>query len=136
VTGVGETNTVTINDGRSDRINANNLTIPSTVADGDGVKYQITAIGSGALGGEQPISVTGKLTLPASLKRLEYASCGSIRFTGELIIPVNVESIATYAFYMCGYFSTLTFKNNNTVISNAAFSSCNSVRKLNLPFME
>ncbi|MDR2557706.1 MAG: leucine-rich repeat domain-containing protein [Mycoplasmataceae bacterium] len=131
ITAVGKVNTVAITDAKTNLVEANDFIIPDTVIYND-VEYWITDIG--VLGGEKRITVTGELKLPAALTELAENAFAWVNFTGELIIPSHVKSVGWRAFFRCGFFDTLTIKDNNTLIDYLAFSGCDSLTKINLPF--
>ena len=89
-------------------------------------------------------SLTGKLSLPTTLRNLgdgfndEYWFGGVFRgcgFTGELIIPNNVEVIGAYAFYECrGFSGELRLPEKLIDLQESAFGDClNLTGSLEIP---
>lgn len=89
-------------------------------------------------------SLTGKLSLPTTLRNLGdgfndefwfggvFRGCG---FTGELIIPNNVEVIGAYAFYECrGFSGELRLPEKLIDLQESAFGDClNLTGSLEIP---
>ncbi|MBE7091517.1 MAG: hypothetical protein E7363_06395 [Clostridiales bacterium] len=108
----------------------------------DGIRY---ALKDGvATVVEQPRSISGSITIPASVtyKGTAYAvtSIGSSAFDScdsltEIVIPDSVTSIGNYAFYSCDSLTTVTFGENSqlTSIGYQAFSFCDSLTEIVIP---
>ena len=74
----------------------------------------------------QDCTFDGELTLSSlKLKEIkEYTFCSSGRFTGKLVLSLNVEKIGDHAFESCSGFSGLTLNENLLSIGQYAFSGC------------
>jgi len=67
---------------------------------------------------------TGSLVIPSSVISIEgYAFYNCVEFTGSLVIPSSVTVIAEYAFRFCRRFTSISYKSETIVASNA-FADC------------
>ena len=72
--------------------------------------------------------LTGILTIPSSVKKIEERAFEGCGFTGKLIIPDTVESIGAKAFKDCTGFTELELGRAVNSIGNYAFSGCTSFK--------
>jgi hypothetical protein len=102
------------------------LVIPSTALDEDGVAYTVNEIGPKAFYKDGLHSIT----LPDTITHIwEYAFWGSEDLT-SVNIPSSVAEIGKYAFGRCECLTTLTISGANTKIGERAFEDCKQLRKV------
>lgn len=126
------------------------LTIESSISDGNGKSYTVTKIGMGAFN-----STLEEVTLPPTLDEIEdsaFFKCSSLT---EITIPEGVTKIGTNAFYGCSQLTSITIpstiKNMDTAfpsnpklsqvtltngipkISSHAFERCTELREIKIP---
>lgn len=126
------------------------LTIESSISDGNGKSYTVTKIGMGAFN-----STLEEVTLPPTLDEIEdsaFFKCSSLT---EITIPEGVTKIGTNAFYGCSQLTSITIpstiKNMDTAfpsnpklsqvtltngipkISSHAFERCTELREIKVP---
>lgn len=79
-------------------------------------------------------SLMCEISLPHSLKRIEYNAFQQSSIKGNLVLPEDLEYIGSGAFGHCyGLTGSLTIPNGVKVINNGAFSSCGFTGNLILP---
>lgn len=130
--------------------NPKQLTIESSISDGNGNSYTVTKIGMGAFN-----STLEEVTLPPTLDEIEdsaFFKCSSLT---EITIPEGVTKIGTNAFYGCSQLTSITIpstiKNMDTAfsgntalsqvtltngipkISSHAFERCTELREIKVP---
>ena len=126
------------------------LTIGSSISDGNGKSYTVTKIGMGAFN-----STLEEVTLPPTLDEIEdsaFFKCSSLT---EITIPEGVTKIGTNAFYGCSQLTSITIprtiKNMDTAfpsnpklsqvtltngiyrISSSAFKDCTGLTEIKVP---
>ena len=126
------------------------LTIGSSISDGNGKSYTVTKIGMGAFN-----STLEEVTLPPTLDEIEdsaFFKCSSLT---EITIPEGVTKIGTNAFYGCSQLTSITIpstiKNMDTAfpsnpklsqvtltngiyrISSSAFKDCTGLTEIKIP---
>lgn len=126
------------------------LTIESSISDGNGNSYTVTKIGMGAFN-----STLEEVTLPPTLDEIEdsaFFKCSSLT---EITIPEGVTKIGTNAFYGCSQLTSITIpstiKNMDTAfpsnpklsqvtltngiyrISSSAFKDCTGLTEIKIP---
>lgn len=126
------------------------LTIESSISDGNGKSYTVTKIGMGAFN-----STLEEVTLPPTLDEIEdsaFFKCSSLT---EITIPEGVTKIGTNAFYGCSQLTSITIpstiKNMDTAfpsnpklsqvtltngiyrISSSAFKDCTGLTEIKIP---
>lgn len=126
------------------------LTIESSISDGNGKSYTVTKIGMGAFN-----STLEAVTLPPTLDEIEdsaFFKCSSLT---EITIPEGVTKIGTNAFYGCSQLTSITIpstiKNMDTAfpsnpklsqvtltngiyrISSSAFKDCTGLTEIKIP---
>lgn len=126
------------------------LTIESSISDGNGKTYTVTKIGMGAFN-----STLEEVTLPPTLDEIEdsaFFKCSSLT---EITIPEGVTKIGTNAFYGCSQLTSITIpstiKNMDTAfpsnpklsqvtltngiyrISSSAFKDCTGLTEIKIP---
>lgn len=130
--------------------NPTQLTIESSISDGNGNSYTVTKIGMGAFN-----STLEEVTLPPTLDEIEdsaFFKCSSLT---EITIPEGVTKIGTNAFYGCSQLTSITIpstiKNMDTAfpsnpklsqvtltngiyrISSSAFKDCTGLTEIKIP---
>lgn len=130
--------------------NPKQLTIESSISDGNGNSYTVTKIGMGAFN-----STLEEVTLPPTLDEIEdsaFFKCSSLT---EITIPEGVTKIGTNAFYGCSQLTSITIpstiKNMDTAfpsnpklsqvtltngiyrISSSAFKDCTGLTEIKVP---
>lgn len=130
--------------------NPKQLTIESSISDGNGNSYTVTKIGMGAFN-----STLEEVTLPPTLDEIEdsaFFKCSSLT---EITIPEGVTNIGTNAFYGCSQLTSITIpstiKNMDTAfpsnpklsqvtltngiyrISSSAFKDCTGLTEIKIP---
>lgn len=130
--------------------NPKQLTIESSISDGNGNSYTVTKIGMGAFN-----STLEEVTLPPTLDEIEdsaFFKCSSLT---EITIPEGVTKIGTNAFYGCSQLTSITIpstiENMNTAfpsnpklsqvtltngiyrISSSAFKDCTGLTEIKIP---
>ena len=130
--------------------NPKQLTIESSISDGNGKSYTVTKIGMGAFN-----STLEEVTLPPTLDEIEdsaFFKCSSLT---EITIPEGVTKIGTNAFYGCSQLTSITIpstiKNMDTAfpsnpklsqvtltngiyrISSSAFKDCTGLTEIKIP---
>lgn len=130
--------------------NPTQLTIKSSILDGNGKSYTVTKIGMGAFN-----STLEEVTLPPTLDEIEdsaFFKCSSLT---EITIPEGVTKIGTNAFYGCSQLTSITIpstiKNMDTAfpsnpklsqvtltngiyrISSSAFKDCTGLTEIKVP---
>lgn len=130
--------------------NPKQLTIESSISDGNGNSYTVTKIGMGAFN-----STLEEVTLPPTLDEIEdsaFFKCSSLT---EITIPEGVTKIGTNAFYGCSQLTSITIpstiKNMDTAfpsnpklsqvtltngiytISSSAFKDCTGLTEIKIP---
>lgn len=130
--------------------NPKQLTIESSISDGNGNSYTVTKIGMGAFN-----STLEEVTLPPTLDEIEdsaFFKCSSLT---EITIPEGVTKIGTNAFYGCSQLTSITipstitdmdtaFSGNTALsqvtltngipkISSHAFERCTELREIKVP---
>lgn len=130
--------------------NPKQLTIESSISDGNGKSYTVTKIGMGAFN-----STLEEVTLPPTLDEIEdsaFFKCSSLT---EITIPEGVTKIGTNAFYGCSQLTSITipstitdmdtaFSGNTALsqvtltngipkISSHAFERCTELREIKVP---
>lgn len=126
------------------------LTIESSISDGNGKSYTVTKIRMGAFN-----STLEEVTLPPTLDEIEdsaFFKCSSLT---EITIPEGVTKIGTNAFYGCSQLTSITIpstiKNMDTAfpsnpklsqvtltngiyrISSSAFKDCTGLTEIKIP---
>lgn len=126
------------------------LTIESSISDGNGKSYTVTKIGMGAFN-----STLEEVTLPPTLDEIEdsaFFKCSSLT---AITIPEGVTKIGTNAFYGCSQLTSITIpstiKNMDTAfpsnpklsqvtltngiyrISSSAFKDCTGLTEIKIP---
>lgn len=130
--------------------NSKQLTIESSISDGNGNSYTVTKIGMGAFN-----STLEEVTLPPTLDEIEdsaFFKCSSLT---EITIPEGVTKIGTNAFYGCSQLTSITIpstiQNMDTAfpsnpklsqvtltngiyrISSSAFKDCTGLTEIKIP---
>lgn len=130
--------------------NPKQLTIESSISDGNGNSYTVTKIGMGAFN-----STLEEVTLPPTLDEIEdsaFFKCSSLT---EITIPEGVTKIGQAAFYGCSQLTSITipstitdmdtaFSGNTALsqvtltngipkISSHAFERCTELREIKVP---
>ena len=130
--------------------NPKQLTIESSISDGNGNSYTVTKIGMGAFN-----STLEEVTLPPTLDEIEdsaFFKCSSLT---EITIPEGVTKIGTNAFYGCSQLTSITipstitnmdtaFSGNTALshvtltngiyrISSSAFKDCTGLTEIKIP---
>ena len=129
------------------------LTIGSSISDGNGKSYTVTKIGMGAFNNVR--NTLTEVTLPPTLDEIEdsaFFKCSSLT---EITIPEGVTKIGTNAFYGCSQLTSITIpstiKNMDTAfpsnpklsqvtltngiyrISSSAFKDCTGLTEIKIP---
>lgn len=129
------------------------LTIGSSISDGNGKSYTVTKIGMGAFNNVR--NTLTEVTLPPTLDEIEdsaFFKCSSLT---EITIPEGVTKIGTNAFYGCSQLTSITIpstiENINTAfsgntalthvtltngiseISYSAFEGCTGLTEVEIP---
>ena len=133
--------------------NPKQLTIESSISDGNGNSYTVTKIGMGAFNNVR--NTLTEVTLPPTLDEIEdsaFFKCSSLT---EITIPEGVTKIGTNAFYGCSQLTSITIpstiKNMDTAfpsnpklsqvtltngiyrISSSAFKDCTGLTEIKVP---
>ena len=129
------------------------LTIGSSISDGNGKSYTVTKIGMGAFNNVR--NTLTEVTLPPTLDEIEdsaFFKCSSLT---EITIPEGVTKIGTNAFYGCSQLTSITipstiknmdaaFPSNPRLsqvtltngiyrISSSAFKDCTGLTEIKVP---
>lgn len=126
------------------------LTIESSISDGNGKSYTVTKIGMGAFN-----STLEEVTLPPTLDEIEDSAFFKCSNLTEITIPEGVTKIGTNAFYGCSQLTSITIpstiKNMDTAfpsnpklsqvtltngiyrISSSAFKDCTGLTEIKIP---
>lgn len=129
------------------------LTIGSSISDGNGKSYTVTKIGMGAF--NNVCNTLTEVTLPPTLDEIEdsaFFKCSSLT---EITIPEGVTKIGTNAFYGCSQLTSITipstiknmdaaFPSNPKLsqvtltngiyrISSSAFKDCTGLTEIKVP---
>ena len=129
------------------------LTIESSISDGNGKSYTVTKIGMGAFNNVR--NTLTEVTLPPTLDEIEdsaFFQCSSLT---EITIPEGVTKIGTNAFYGCSQLTSITipstiknmdaaFPSNPKLsqvtltngiyrISSSAFKDCTGLTEIKVP---
>lgn len=129
------------------------LTIGSSISDGNGKSYTVTKIGMGAFNNVR--NTLTEVTLPPTLDEIEdsaFFQCSSLT---EITIPEGVTKIGTNAFYGCSQLTSITipstiknmdaaFPSNPKLsqvtltngiyrISSSAFKDCTGLTEIKVP---
>jgi hypothetical protein len=109
------------------------LTIPATVTDGEGVTYDVTAIGGGAFNNCSRLT---SVVFPASLESIgngAFANCPNL-ISATLIDGTKLTTIGPDAFSGCTELSSVTLTNaaSLTSIGSNAFYSCAKLAEVTL----
>jgi len=129
------------------------LTIGSSISDGNGKSYTVTKIGMGAFNNVR--NTLTEVTLPPTLDEIEdsaFFKCSSLT---EITIPEGVTKIGTNAFYGCSQLTSITipstiknmdaaFPSNPKLsqvtltngiyrISSSAFKDCTGLTEIKVP---
>lgn len=129
------------------------LTIESSISDGNGKSYTVTKIGMGAFNNVR--NTLTEVTLPPTLDEIEdsaFFKCSSLT---EITIPEGVTKIGTNAFYGCSQLTSITipstiknmdaaFPSNSKLsqvtltngiyrISSSAFKDCTGLTEIKVP---
>lgn len=133
--------------------NPTQLTIGSSISDGNGKSYTVTKIGMGAFNNVR--NTLTEVTLPPTLDEIEdsaFFKCSSLT---EITIPEGVTKIGTNAFYGCSQLTSITipstiknmdaaFPSNPKLsqvtltngiyrISSSAFKDCTGLTEVEIP---
>lgn len=133
--------------------NPTQLTIGSSISDGNGKSYTVTKIGMGAFNNVR--NTLTEVTLPPTLDEIEdsaFFKCSSLT---EITIPEGVTKIGTNAFYGCSQLTSITipstiknmdaafpsnpklsqvtFTNGIYRISSSAFKDCTGLTEIKVP---
>lgn len=133
--------------------NPTQLTIGSSISDGNGKSYTVTKIGMGAFNNVR--NTLTEVTLPPTLDEIEdsaFFKCSSLT---EITIPEGVTKIGTNAFYGCSQLTSITipstiknmdaaFSGNTALshvtltngiskISSNAFERCTGLTEVEIP---
>lgn len=133
--------------------NPTQLTIGSSISDGNGKSYTVTKIGMGAFNNVR--NTLTEVTLPPTLDEIEdsaFFKCSSLT---EITIPEGVTKIGTNAFYGCSQLTSITipstiknmdaaFPSNPKLsqvtltngiyrISSSAFKDCTGLTEIKVP---
>lgn len=93
------------------------LTIESSISDGNGKSYTVTKIGMGAFNNVR--NTLTEVTLPPTLDEIEdsaFFKCSSLT---EITIPEGVTKIGTNAFYGCSQLTSITIPSTITNMDTA-----------------
>lgn len=126
------------------------LTIESSISDGNGKSYTVTKIGMGAFN-----STLEEVTLPPTLDEIEDSAFFNCSNLTNVTIPEGVTKIGTNAFYGCSQLTSITIpstiKNMDTAfpsnpklsqvtltngiyrISSSAFKDCTGLTEIKIP---
>lgn len=129
------------------------LTIESSISDGNGKSYTVTKIGMGAFNNVR--NTLTEVTLPPTLDEIEdsaFFKCSSLT---EITIPEGVTKIGTNAFYGCSQLTSITIPstiknmdaafpsnpklsqvtltNGISKISSSAFKGCTGLTEIKVP---
>lgn len=133
--------------------NPTQLTIGSSISDGNGKSYTVTKIGMGAFNNVR--NTLTEVTLPPTLDEIEdsaFFKCSSLT---EITIPEGVTKIGTNAFYGCSQLTSITIPstiknmdaafpsnpklsqvtltNGISEISYSAFEGCTGLTEVEIP---
>lgn len=107
-----------------------NLVIPEEVYDENGVKYEVTAIGSYSFEGDYKLL---SISLPITLSRIyrgAFFGCSSLE---SLRLPEGVNKIDEKAFMHCTGLVSIDFPQGLIRIEWEAFANCESLQSLYIP---
>lgn len=76
------------------------------------------------------------LTLPDDLTKIGPYGLYRLEQLGSLVIPAGVTEVGAYAMYGCTALSTVTFRGMPTTLATSAFSTCNNLTEINVPWAE
>lgn len=129
------------------------LTIESSISDGNGKSYTVTKIGMGAFNNVR--NTLTEVTLPPTLDEIEDSAFFKCSNLTKVIIPEGVTKIGTNAFYGCSQLTSITipstiknmdaaFPSNPKLsqvtltngiyrISSSAFKDCTGLTEIKVP---
>ena len=111
------------------------ITIPSTVTDGNFKKYKVTSIGNYAFE-ESVFSDCEGLTsiiIPDSITSIDEGAFCWCKGLISVIIPDSVISIGKYAFFGCKRLASIDIPDGVTVIGKSAFYGCDGLTTIKIP---
>ena len=73
------------------------------------------------------------VTIPNSVKSIQYAAFGECRSLTSITIPDSVTTIDTYAFARCTYLKFVNLSKNLKEIQNFSFQDCLSLTSITIP---
>lgn len=93
------------------------LTIESSISDGNGKSYTVTKIGMGAFNNVR--NTLTEVTLPPTLDEIEYQAFFNCSNLTKVIIPEGVRKIGQAAFYGCSQLTSITIPSTITNMDTA-----------------
>ena len=105
------------------------IIIPETVVS-NRASYLVTSIGKNAFFDCKSLT---SITLPNSVKSIEFGAFMSCESLSKITLPESVKSIEGYAFYRCESLTEIAIPNNVKSIEAYAFDRCKSLTSITLP---
>lgn len=127
---ITNSNTHTVSVGRYLDGLKDNLIIPKTVVDEDGVTYSVTSIANCAF---EDCSGLTSITIPTTIKNIGYRAFWGCTSLTTVIIPNSVTYIGNSAFSKCGKLKNVTIGNSVATIGNCAFKDCINITSITIP---
>jgi hypothetical protein len=89
----------------------------------------VTAIGSHAFAE----SFLESLSIPASVKEINYGAFSGCRYLTEVMLPEGIEEIVFNAFENCTVLTSIKIPASVTKIDSSAFEGCAALARINIP---
>ena len=105
------------------------IIIPETVVS-NRASYLVTSIGKNAFFDCKSLT---SITLPNSVKSIEFGAFMSCESLSKITLPDSVKSIESSAFYRCESLTEIAIPNNVKSIEAYAFDRCKSLTSITLP---
>ena len=105
------------------------IIIPETVVS-NRASYLVTSIGKNAFFDCKSLT---SITLPNSIKSIEFGAFMSCESLSKITLPDSVKSIESSAFYRCESLTEIAIPNSVKNIESSAFYRCESLTEITLP---
>ncbi len=108
---------------------AENIVVPATLQDADGLACKVTTIGPKAFSASKAVNVTissGVTTISANA----FTGCTSLV---SVSLPNSITSMGQYAFSKCSALKTVNIPTGMSTIPSNAFSYCTSLASIYIP---
>lgn len=106
-----------------------NIVIPSSIMDKDGIVYSVKSVTSAFVGN----NVVKDITLPSTLTSIGDASFKGCSKLKSITIPNSVTTIGVAAFNECESLEYVTLPNKLITISDNSFANCSKLLSVTIP---